>query len=63
MLAVIDENTNIVWLCSPNNPTGTYIPEQKLVAFLEKVPAETLVVLDEPIMNMLLLKTIMIQSV
>ncbi|MCQ6277913.1 histidinol-phosphate transaminase [Bacillus sp. EB600] len=47
MLAAIDENTNIVWLCSPNNPTGTYIPEQKLVAFLEKVPAETLVVLDE----------------
>jgi histidinol-phosphate aminotransferase len=47
MLAAIDENTNIVWLCSPNNPTGTYIPEQELNAFLEKVPQETLVVLDE----------------
>lgn len=47
MLAAIDENTNIVWLCSPNNPTGTYIPEQELIAFLEKVPQETLVVLDE----------------
>jgi histidinol-phosphate aminotransferase len=47
MLAAIDENTNIIWLCSPNNPTGTYIPEQELIAFLEKVPQETLVVLDE----------------
>ncbi|MDF2855441.1 MAG: histidinol-phosphate aminotransferase [Neobacillus sp.] len=47
MLAAIDENTNVVWLCSPNNPTGTYIPENKLVSFLEKVPTQTLVVLDE----------------
>lgn len=47
MLAAIDENTNVVWLCSPNNPTGTYIPESKLVSFLEKVPQETLIVLDE----------------
>ncbi len=47
MLAAIDDRTNIVWVCSPNNPTGTYIPEKELVDFLEKVPAETLVVLDE----------------
>jgi histidinol-phosphate aminotransferase len=47
MLAAIDDQTNIVWVCSPNNPTGTYIPEKDLLEFLEKVPAETLVVLDE----------------
>lgn len=47
MLAAIDEKTNIVWLCSPNNPTGTYIPGSKLIAFLEEVPQDTLVVLDE----------------
>ena len=47
MLAAIDQQTNIIWLCSPNNPTGTYIPEKKLIAFLEKVPADILVVLDE----------------
>ena len=47
MLAAIDNQTNVVWLCSPNNPTGTYIPEQELVEFLKKVPTETLVVLDE----------------
>jgi histidinol-phosphate aminotransferase len=47
MLKVIDENTNVVWICSPNNPTGMYIPEAKLIDFLEKVPSDVLVVLDE----------------
>lgn len=47
MLSAIDDQTNIVWVCSPNNPTGTYIPEKDLLEFLEKVPTETLVVLDE----------------
>lgn len=47
MLSAIDEKTNIVWLCSPNNPTGTYIGKKQLIDFLAKVPAETLVVLDE----------------
>jgi histidinol-phosphate aminotransferase len=47
MLAAIDEQTNIVWLCSPNNPTGTYIGAEALVSFLDRVPKETLVVLDE----------------
>lgn len=47
MLKLIDDKTNIVWLCSPNNPTGTYIKEDELLSFLERVPSETLVVLDE----------------
>lgn len=47
MLEAIDENTNVVWVCSPNNPTGVYIPKDDLVSFLDQVPEETLVVLDE----------------
>ncbi|PLR82655.1 histidinol-phosphate transaminase [Bacillus canaveralius] len=47
MLAAIDGQTNAVWLCSPNNPTGTYIPEDQLIAFLDRVPKDVLVVLDE----------------
>jgi len=47
MLKAIDEKTNVVWVCSPNNPTGTYIPEERLVTFLSNVPSDTLVVLDE----------------
>ena len=47
MLAAIDDNTAVVWVCSPNNPTGTHIPNDKLTAFLDKVPKDTLVVIDE----------------
>lgn len=47
MLEAVDEQTNIIWVCSPNNPTGTYIPEHKLNNFLDRVPSHILVVLDE----------------
>lgn len=47
MLEAIDEQTNVIWVCSPNNPTGTYIPESKLISFLDRVPEHILVVLDE----------------
>lgn len=47
MLAAIDDKTNVVWVCSPNNPTATYVPENKLISFLNKVPSHVLVVLDE----------------
>ncbi|HHY73176.1 MAG TPA: histidinol-phosphate transaminase [Bacillus bacterium] len=47
MLKAIDENTAIVWVCTPNNPTGTYIPEEKLVNFIKNVPDHVLIVIDE----------------
>ena len=43
----IDANTSVIWLCSPNNPTGTLINHEELVSFLEKVPENILVVIDE----------------
>lgn len=47
MAAAIDERTSVVWLCSPNNPTGMYITEEELTAFMARVPSDVLVVLDE----------------
>jgi histidinol-phosphate aminotransferase len=47
MLQAIDENTAVVWVCSPNNPTGVHISKEKITSFLEKVPKETLVVIDD----------------
>ena len=47
MLEAIDENTAIIWVCNPNNPTGTLIPSDKLKEFIEKVPNDVLIVLDE----------------
>ncbi|WP_050615425.1 histidinol-phosphate transaminase [Bacillus testis] len=47
MLEAIDEDTAVVWVCSPNNPTGVYITSEELTAFLDDVPRDVLVVLDE----------------
>ncbi|RHW41251.1 histidinol-phosphate transaminase [Neobacillus notoginsengisoli] len=47
MLKAIDGQTNVVWICSPNNPTGVHIPDGFLTAFLQKVPEDVLVVIDE----------------
>lgn len=47
MLTCIDEQTSVVWICSPNNPTGNYIKEKKLTAFLDQIPTDVIVVLDE----------------
>ncbi|KHF40329.1 histidinol-phosphate transaminase [Halalkalibacter okhensis] len=47
MLEAIDDNTRIVWVCNPNNPSGTYVDERAFVSFLERVPSHVLVVSDE----------------
>ena len=43
----ITEKTKIIWLCNPNNPTGTIIKENELTDFLSKIRSDILVVLDE----------------
>ncbi|KFM99437.1 histidinol-phosphate transaminase [Bacillus clarus] len=43
----IDDHTKIVWICNPNNPTGTYIDERKLNQFIAGISEETLIVIDE----------------
>lgn len=47
VLAAVGPKTRIVFLCSPNNPTGTIIGANTLDLFLSRVPPQTLVVLDE----------------
>jgi len=47
MLDKINEKTRIVWICNPNNPTGTIVGKEALERFLEQVPEHVLVVLDE----------------
>lgn len=44
---VITPQTRLIWLCNPNNPTGSYFSRQELVELLELVSPETLVVYDE----------------
>lgn len=47
MAAAITPRTRLVLVCNPNNPTGTVVAGQQLTAFLDRVPADCLVVLDE----------------
>jgi histidinol-phosphate aminotransferase len=47
MAAAIDADTRLVFIANPNNPTGTFIPAPQIQAFLDKVPAHVIVVLDE----------------
>lgn len=47
MLAKVTGRTKVVWICNPNNPTGTIVSHAEVAAFLAKVSPEVLVVLDE----------------
>ncbi|MFE0554880.1 histidinol-phosphate transaminase [Paenibacillus sp. NPDC058910] len=46
ILSVVTERTKIVYLCTPNNPTGTYIPELEMKNLLDRLPTRVLVVID-----------------
>ncbi|HJV44551.1 MAG TPA: histidinol-phosphate transaminase [Bacillota bacterium] len=47
MLAQINEQTRIVWVCNPNNPSGTINSEEEILSFVKQVPSNVLIVLDE----------------
>jgi histidinol-phosphate aminotransferase len=47
MRTAIRPDTRIVWIANPNNPTGTFLPYPEVRAFLEAVPKDVIVVLDE----------------
>jgi histidinol-phosphate aminotransferase len=43
----ITENTKIIYLCNPNNPTGTIFTRDEFDAFIARVPERVIVILDE----------------
>ncbi|GAB3658039.1 histidinol-phosphate transaminase [Actinocorallia lasiicapitis] len=47
MLAAITPNTRMVIVCNPNNPTGAVVHRDELERFLDAVPDDVLIVLDE----------------
>lgn len=47
MRAAIRPDTRIVWIANPNNPTGNFLPYPEVRAFLDTVPPNVVVVLDE----------------
>ncbi|MBL4954337.1 histidinol-phosphate transaminase [Neobacillus sp. YIM B02564] len=47
ILAAITENTKLIFVCNPNNPTGTIVENADFEAFLQQLPPHVIVVLDE----------------
>ena len=47
ILKAITNRTRIIWLCSPNNPTGTHLPRPVVQELLDSVPEHVIVVYDE----------------
>ena len=47
MADAVTERTRLIFVCNPNNPTGTVVHRAELERFLDRVPSDVLVVLDE----------------
>ncbi|PKB17953.1 histidinol-phosphate transaminase [Flavobacterium sp. 5] len=47
MLKAVDKDTKLVYICNPNNPTGTICERNELVNFVNNVPPTAIVLIDE----------------
>lgn len=47
LLSACDENTKLIFLCSPNNPVGTLIPREDILQIIEARAGKSVVVIDE----------------
>ncbi len=47
MLEAVNQNTKLVYICNPNNPTGTICEREALVEFVTKISQSTIVLIDE----------------
>ncbi|WP_423410134.1 histidinol-phosphate transaminase [Heyndrickxia sp. MSNUG] len=47
MLEAITDKTKLVFVCNPNNPTGTIVAKHELLTFIDSVPSNVLIIMDE----------------
>ncbi|TLS35010.1 histidinol-phosphate transaminase [Pseudalkalibacillus caeni] len=47
MLKEINGKTRMIFVCNPNNPTGTIVEKENLLTFIKQVPSDILIVMDE----------------
>lgn len=47
----ITDKTRLIFLCNPNNPTGTVISKKGFEQFIKKVPGDIIIVMDEAYME------------
>jgi histidinol-phosphate aminotransferase len=51
LAGAVDDQVALVFVCNPNNPTGTTVTHQQVAEFLDKIPAEVVAVFDEAYME------------
>src|SRR5690606_40790623 len=47
MAAAVTERTKAIFVCNPNNPTGTMNTRAELEAFITRIPPEVLIIIDQ----------------
>ncbi len=47
LLGAVNAKTRLIWFCNPNNPTGELVSRAEIAKFVESVPSETYVIVDE----------------
>lgn len=47
MLEAVNQETKLVYICNPNNPTGTICQREALVEFVARIPQNTIILIDE----------------
>jgi len=57
LLNSIDDKTRVIFICNPNNPTGTFLQTYEIEGFLRRVPSNILVVVDEAYFDFVYPKT------
>ena len=53
MLRAITPQTRVVFVANPNNPTGTLVPREEVIAFVNEIPDHVLLVMDEAYLDFL----------
>lgn len=51
LIEAVREDTTLLYVCNPNNPTGTYLPAKEVMQIIDEVPDDVLVVIDEAYMH------------
>lgn len=46
-IAAINDRTRIIWLCTPNNPTGPILTKDELFQAIDRIPRDVVIIMDE----------------